>query len=389
MGKGELKDWFCLKNREKLTIDPKINPNDGKYYFCRKEIKERIIEQLQRSFIDPGVPKMIIYGSYGSGKTQTLYYIKHYLENHTPEVCREKPVLVHLDLEMKSKSNCWDWHLQLMEALGIETLSKWIEGIISEGEDIEEQLKNIFKDDNYIKAIKDIRVGGEQGLLAWRWLCGKELKPNELQKLKVTRSLGEVGSSDLVNVLLGIGALAKKRGYKLIFLIDEAEQFLNVKNEDSIESLHNYLRKLAEPINEHVGFVIATFGVTQDQMAEFLVREDIKTRIGESNFIEIPPFPDIENVEIFIKELISEFIDLERVKEKFSDEGKTLEDEEIYPFNREAFYLLCEYATADPTKAIPRNILKAVNECAVSTYLKKKLYIDKEIVDNISSLVFG
>ncbi len=384
-----LKDWFCLKDRDKFSIDPKINPNDARYYFCRNEVKERIKEQIQRSFIDPGVPKMIIYGSYGSGKTQTLYYLKHYLENDTPEICHEKPIFVHLDLEMKSRSDCWDWHLQLMEALGVETLSNWIEGIISEGKDIEEQLKKIFKDENYVKAMKDIRVGGDQGHLAWRWLCGKDLKPAELQRLKVTRSLGEVGSSDLVNVLQGIGSLAKERGNKLIFLIDEAEQFLNVKNEDAIESIHNYLRKLAEPMNESVGFIIATFGVSPDEMAEFLVRVDIRTRIGENNIIEIPPLPDIENVEIFIKELLSEFIDYDRVKAKLEEKNINLENMEFYPFTENSFKLLCEYATTDPTKSIPRNILKAVNECAVSAFLKKNIFIDEQIVDSIAPLVFG
>ena len=36
------KDWFCLKNRESFTIDPKINSSDARFYFGRAPLEARL-----------------------------------------------------------------------------------------------------------------------------------------------------------------------------------------------------------------------------------------------------------------------------------------------------------------------------------------------------------
>jgi len=68
----DFKNWFCLKDRESFTIDPKINSNDARFYFGRAQLDQRMKNQLKRAFIDPQVPKMMVWGPYGCGKTQTL-----------------------------------------------------------------------------------------------------------------------------------------------------------------------------------------------------------------------------------------------------------------------------------------------------------------------------
>ena len=384
----DFKEWFCLNGRESFTIDPKVNPDDARFYFGREEIKNRIKAQLRRSFVEPGVPKMVIYGSFGSGKTQTLFHLEYYLQNERPEACRQTPRILHLDLEMHSKSDHKGWHLQLVETLGKSTVSTWIDRLFSRTQNLDTELRNIFGNINMAEAAKNLRAGGDIGLLAWRWFCGYELKPNELERLNVTRSLGDLGSGDMVNALVGIGRLAERNEEKLIFLMDEAEQFKNVKTGDATESLHTYLRKLAEPSNSSVGFIIASYALTLDDMAELLVRADVRTRIGENNFVEIPPLPSIRDVQIFLRELLAELVEQNKAEEKIQNEslGVSLE---TYPFTAEAFDRLCEYASGDPTKALPRNLIKAVNECAISAWDEKKPIIEQKIVDDIGNLVFG
>ena len=68
----DFKNWFCLKDRESFTIDPKINSADARFYFGRAQLDERMKNQVKRAFIDPQVPKMMVWGPYGCGKTQTL-----------------------------------------------------------------------------------------------------------------------------------------------------------------------------------------------------------------------------------------------------------------------------------------------------------------------------
>jgi hypothetical protein len=384
----DFKEWFCLNGRESFTIDPKVNRDDAKFYFGREEIKNRIKAQLRRSFVEPGVPKMVIYGSFGSGKTQTLFHLEHHLQNERPEACRQTPRILHLDLEMHSKSDHRSWHLQLLETLGKATVFTWIDRLFSRTQNLDRELGSIFANVNMAEAAKNLRAGGDIGLLAWRWFCGYELKPNELERLNVTRSLGDLGAGDMVNALVGIGRLAERNGEKLIFLMDEAEQFKNVKTGDATESLHTYLRKLAEPSNSSVGFIIASYALTPDDMAELLVRADVRTRIGENNFVEIPPLPSIKGVEIFLKELLAELVEQNKAEEKIQNEslGVSLE---TYPFTAEAFEVLCEFASQDPTKALPRNLIKAVNECAISAWDERKPIIERNIVNEIAPLIFG
>ena len=143
----DFKDWFCLKGRDSFTIDPKINAGDSKFYFGREHIKGQFENQLRRSFLTPGVPKMLVYGPYGSGKTQTLFFIGHILKNNKPKTCKQNPYIVHLDIEMRSKSDFKDWHLQIMEAIGKNKVVEWISAISASGANFESELKKVFNND--------------------------------------------------------------------------------------------------------------------------------------------------------------------------------------------------------------------------------------------------
>lgn len=384
----DFKTWFCLNSRRSFTIDPKVNPEDAKFYFGRHREIKGIKAQLRRSFVDPGIPKMIIYGSYGSGKTQTLYHIKHFLLEEKPEACKGDPLVLHLDLEMHSKSDCRDWHFQIMETLGKEIVSQWVESLFGKVQDLDKELKTIFQDNNLAETTKNLRVGGETGHLAWRWLCGQKLTAGELERLRVTRNLGEIGAGDMVNALVGIGRLAEHVGKRLIFLMDEAEHFTRVKTGDQSESVHTYLRKLSESWNSSLGFVLSAYALTIDDMAEIIVRADIRTRIGENNFIEIPPLPSVKDIKIFLKELLAELIDKKKAEEKIKNESLGVSIK-TYPLTAEAFDMLCDYASQDPTKALPRNLIKAVNECAISAWDVRKPIIDPNIVNDIGPVIFG
>lgn len=385
-------EWFCLKDREAFTIDPKINAGDAKFYFGREVIKTQLLNQMKRSFLSPGIPKMLIYGPFGSGKTQTLFYIGHILRHSKPSTCKLNIHTVHLDLEMRSKSNFRDWHLQLMEALGKDRVSAWIEGLSSTGTNFEDELKKVFRSEvNMVEASKGL-TRGDLKFTAWRWFCGQMLSAKELESLRVTRNLGDIGVGDMISLLEGLGRLAEKNGEKLIFLVDEAEQFKNVgggeKGRDAMESLHDYLRKLTEPSNSIAGFIIAGTAVTLDDMPEWYYRADIRTRVGHDNIIEIPHLPAIKDVETFIKEMLGEFIDKEKVNKKIK--GKKLNVSlESYPFKTDSFALLAEYATQDPEKALPRNIIRAINECAITAWDKEVPIIDNDIVNEIAPLIFG
>ena len=110
-------------------------------------------------------------------------------------------------------------------------------------------------------------------------------------------------------------------GEKLIFLIDEFEELQNVKPGDAAESIHEYLRRLAEPANASVGFLIGFKADVLDDAPSILRRGDIVGRIGSSNYIDIPPLPAVADVKKFIKELLRNLTSGAGVQAKIASDG--------------------------------------------------------------------
>ena len=381
----EFHEWFCLKDRESFIIDPKINEADARFYFGQDTVKQAITRQLRHSYVG-NVPKMLLVGQYGSGKTQMLFYVRHMLLNEPPPTLKAKPHIVMLDIEMRSKSNHKDLHLQLMEGIGKGVVSDWVESIAKKGLNLEDELRKLFDDDNVVRAVVKLIVGGID-YLAWRWLTGQDLSTKELEQLRVTRNLGQIGAGAMVDELVGIGRLAELLGEKIVFLMDEAERFLAVSDLDATNALEDYFRDLSEKRNASVGFFVAATAMGVDETARFLQSEAVITRMGRQNVIIIPPIPTLDDVKAFVEQMLTEIINQSAAEHtiKENDLGVPLA---IYPFDADSFDLFCEYASQDTYKAIPRNIINALNECAIIAWDEEKRLIDAEIVTGIAPLVF-
>lgn len=384
----EFPTWFCLKDRLNFTIDPQINPDDARYYFGRDDIKTRLQRQLRRAFIAPGVPKIMVWGPYGSGKTQTLFYLEHYLKTDTPSSCQSVPHTLYVTVEMRSNSTAGHLHMQLMETLGKETVARWVRRLFDEVPDLDTALEELTDDPNIVVAFKELRAGGDSAFNAWRWLAGQDLKTTELSGLSVTRNLGQVGAGDMVSAMVAVGNLASRVGEKLIFLLDELEELQNVRAGDASESIHQYFRRLAEPANASVGFLVGFKADVLDDAPEVLRRGDVQGRIGPSNYIDIPPLPAVSDVKTFVRELLSNLIDPEQAQARVDEQGLGTELG-IYPFENSAFELLADYATQDITRALPRYIINAINECAIQAWDEEKHLIDEGIVNSVAQYVFA
>ena len=382
------KDWFCLSGRETFTIDAKVNPADARFYFGRDQVRDRMKKQISRAFIDPQVPKMMIYGAYGSGKTQTLHYLAYDLVHATPKSCKGKPHVVNVDIEVQSKSMADQSHLQMMESLGMTTVQRWLKTLFDKSSNFDHDISEIATDPNLAMAFKELRGSGDIAFNAWRWLTGSKLTAKELVEIKVTRGLSDVGVGDMVAALQAIGNLARSVGACLIFFIDEMEELINIKQGDAAESWHQYTRKLADNANTSVGFIIGFKAVTVDEAPKMIVREDILSRISRANMIELEALAAPANVKTFVEEMLAHIVD-QVACEKLIKAEKLPCTVSIYPFCATSFDLLCDYACQDPTKATPRNIIRTINECGIAAWDVQKKFIDDGIVDEIAPIIFG
>lgn len=384
----DFKTWFCLNQRESFTIDPKINPADARFYFGRDPLERRMKQQISRAFVDPQVPKMMVWGPYGCGKTQSLYYLAYWLEHQKPPSCKDKPFVVHLDIEVQSKSTASSWHLQNMEAIGMETVQNWLQQLFGKASNFNQELAKLTSDPNLHKAFTELRGGGPQSFAAWRWLSGQKLSASELQGIKVTRNLGDVGVGDLVSALQACGNLARAVGVCLILFIDEMEELQNVREGDAAESWHQYIRKLADNANSSVGFIIGFKADTRDDAPRVFLRGDVTSRVGQNSYIELETLAAPANVQVFVKEMLAHLVDQTTAEQKIQSSSLP-STTETYPFTASAFDLLCDYACQDVVKSTPRNIIKTINECAIASWDVQKEVIDDEIVNEIAPIVFG
>jgi hypothetical protein len=384
----DFKEWFCLNQRESFTIDAKIIPADARFYFGRQQLDERMRKQIARSFIDPKVPKMMVWGPYGSGKTQTLYYLSYSLKHKKPASCKTEPHMVHLEIEVQSKSAAANWHLQNMEALGMQAVQEWLHELFRRSANFEEELAKLTSDPNIINSLGYLRGGGDNAFAAWRWLSGQKLSARELQEIKVTRNLGDVGVGDLVAALSACGNLANAVGACLIFCIDEMEELMNVREGDAAESWHQYIRKLADNANSSVGFIIGFKADTRDEAPKVLVRGDVFSRISANNYIELETLAAPANVKQFAEEMLAHLVDQSQADQRIQADGLP-STVQTYPFTASAFDLMCDYACQDAYKSTPRNIIRTINECAITAWDAQKKVIDDDIVNEIAPIIFS
>ena len=190
-----------------------------------------------------------------------------------------------------------------------------------------------------------------------------------------------------MKVIVAIGNLANRVNEKLIFLLDEFEQVRDVKSQDYAESIHQYLRRLCEPVNANLGFIIGFFATVIDEAPEILRRPDIVTRIGKINYIDLPYLQAVADVEQFIKEMLRNLTVEAQVNQRITD-NKLDTEFGIYPFDATSLSVLADYAASDPTKALPRNIINAINECAIQAWDEQKQMIDEAIIHNVAPLMF-
>lgn len=384
----EFKSWFCLNQRDSFTIDPKINHSDARFYFGRQQLDDRMKKQMSRSFVDPQVPKMMVWGPYGCGKTQTLYYLEHFLRNSKPASCKYTPHVVHLEIEVQSRSTAANWHLQNMEAIGMSVVQSWLQTLFNKSQDFEKTLIEIASEPNIARALGYLRGGGDLGFAAWRWLSGQKLSAKELQEIKVTRNLGDVGVGDLVTAIQACGNLAKSIDFCLILCIDEMEELQNVREGDAAESWHQYMRKLADNANSTVGFIIGFKADTRDDAPGVLLRGDVFSRLSSSNYIELETLAAPANVKQFVTEMLAHLVNQIESNKQIQDNNLP-STVQTYPFTASAFDLLCDYACQDAIKSTPRNIIRTINECAISAWDQQKHIIDEDIVNDIAPIIFG
>lgn len=374
-----LNERFCLKgDRKNFTINFRVNHEDRAAYFGKRKINEEIIADIRERYVMGSQPKKYLYGQYGVGKTHTLFNIKYKLEesHEAKEITDYKVKCCFIDAEFKEKTNYNYLHAQMMEAL---TLAK-IKGAIDEylaknaGPDLEDKLKDNFGDANIARAVRALGYTGEP-ITLWKWLCGGSLTTAELTSYNLTKNMDTI--SEMYRVLVGIVQLFVDKGVYYLFLLDEMEGLMHIRNQDCRESFHDAFRKLADDDNGVIGFIVSIYAMQEEDIPDFVFEEDIKTRLNKANIHHLEYLAHDDDVRQFLRDLFALVIDDGKKKGK-EEQGQIQGGLEYYPLTDAAMEEFVNLAVSAPTASLPRNFISALNEGAVHATRRDSYVIDTE-----------
>ncbi len=374
-----LNQRFCLKgDRKNFTINFRLNEEDRAAYFGRRKINEEIVKGIRERYMMGNQPKKYLYGQYGVGKTHTLFNLKYQLEE-SPEaeaITDYKVKCCFIDAEFKEKTNYNYLHARMMEALTLEKIKEIVQEYLAvhAGPGLEDKLRNDFGDANIARAIRALGYAGEP-ITLWKWLCGGSLTAAELTSYNFTKNMDTV--SEMYRVLVGIMRLLVNKGVYYLFLLDEMEGLANIRNQDCRESFHDAVRRLSDDDNSVAGFIVSIYAMQEEEIPDFVFREDIKTRLNRANIHHLDYLADDDDVRQFLRDLFTLVIDDDKKKEKEGQE-QIPSGLEYYPLTDEAMDEFVELATRAPMASLPRNFISALNEGAVHAALRDSYVIDAD-----------
>lgn len=388
-----LKNFFNLKDRTNFDIDVMNNPDDAQYFFGRikadaedqKPLNEAILELINNSKIEGVVPKIYIWGQWGNGKTHMLYHTRYSLLKRGDN----NFFIGIFGLELRPKTSYQYLHQKVLDSISIDKVKSLFDDFFNRKAGDDKAIQDFFQNKNFENAARTLSIGtpaSQNKIFAWKWLCGQKLSPQDLNSIGCTNDISEVEM--MVRILIKIGKLMKNKNETLLFLIDEGEKLNDVKDLGAQDSFRYAFKCLSDKENNTVGFIISFWGTTLDDIPGFVIGEEIQRRLGKTNIKHLPYLNEIENIKDFLKDLFTAFIDKEKAKDIIKKE-KLDTTINIYPLTEEALDLICQFATENPEKSTPSNIIMCINRCAVEAYNQNKKLIDGDIVNIIAPVVFG
>jgi hypothetical protein len=370
-------EWFCLRDgRKNFQIDP---ARDQAFLFGQPSWEQDTDSRLKRAQLLGTPVRLLWWGQYGIGKTHRLrhteYLVKH--NGYRYQTCyvvatdvQEKTGFERLHYELVNSLD----RTQMRQMVGsyllkVKTQTPGVPSpkeICGNSADVESALKNFGGDNENLV------------LPAWRFLCGLELKGNDLALAGVTKEQLD-SSHDFSAVLGALGNVIKiETGAELLYLIDEAENLLKITNKTASARWQESLRSMLDI--HHIGIVMTVGAERFQDVPPLLTNADFVRRMQKDNYRHMEAFklPDVTS---FIKGLLAQWIDPDKRAALETSEGFASSvadyDPEVYPFTAGGFEKYCDYAVVDPRTAKPSEILVKLDGVAAEAFFRGRRLIDK------------
>jgi Cdc6-like AAA superfamily ATPase len=375
--------WFGLK-KDKPDFEIQCD-EDRDLFFGRKSESKQVTTILQRSFRSTRKPpKFILYGDWGAGKTHTLRHYEHLITKD--ESKRAKLIFKELpDIQSKDKFSVL--HSALLDAIGQDTVQGWMRSLSQEhGLDTEEIIRERTQSSDVAKAFISQTITGEASAIGWEWLRAETPLSPSRANLIMLSSKGLSQSQEFVHVLRELGRLcAQATKETLVFLVDELGNLNETANKDSENDWKWAFRGIFGQENKEFGFIGAGTWMGEDDCPRALQDQQVVTRLGLENIIQLGPFGQEEAVD-FLKSLCRAFVDAkkaEKLKKKYAEEANEEPiDAESFPFTTDGMDLLAGHACREGGTTYPRDLLGLVDDFCNRAMDKKRHILSHEFIDS-------
>ena len=385
----KMKDAYHLK-KDNFSLVPKL---DWVCYFGRSEAESILTEMIEKSFSANVPPKSVVFGEWGTGKTQTIW---HFINT----ILKDRSDSVYVGLpELPSNATFLDFYNILMNRLSISHFRFILNQVANKYGDIEKTTPPRGLTPNVITVFKRLRIVGE-GTEAekkiWAWLTGFPItRPDDIGLSMTDR---QITITEALNVLWYLGTFNWEAEKKfMIFLIDEAQRLGEVKTGTFEERTFIEAFRAIFLKEFPIGLMFCTgIGELRD-LPSMLSIGEVRSRIGR--YISLGSLADPE-----IKEMIEGIVryvrdgatwDYENGKIKWNETDSNVlalvarlkeedidTENEIYPFTKSAIEQLVQYFIQPEyiTLRTPRKVCDCLDFIGSEREALEKGFIDKELI---------
>jgi len=358
---------YGLKH-EYFMINPK---KEFQVFFARQEEFQRFYEDLLATMDMGRVPRYVLCGAFGVGKTHFLQHLKYKISDRADGIYVATP-------PCHRRSSFIEFYREVVSTMGRMTVT----GLLREGLKSRARTKEMELSEDLAYVI-DNALKEKKSFLLWKFLSGEKIKSAEADRLEAVRP--QLFAEDAVAILNAIAIQHEKINKRpLLLLVDEFETTMNLGGDAKVE-FTEALRSLVDE-GSRVGIVFALTARSLAEMPDPLDTEPVRRRIGITNFIEFDEYKD-EELERFMRQVIQYRRDSKFDVKKLLGSLQTKEtvDVETFPFSGEALKEIANsvvlFKEQNKIEAVrPKEALEIMDRALRVATLRKLPFINKDII---------
>jgi len=310
--------------KESLAINPQI---DGSIFLGpKKEPVNRIIEDIRQTVNAGRLPKKVVMGVFGIGKTHFIHYAMTKLQDAIYPVYVEVP-------PTHRRSRFTDVYNVVLRRFGKDQVMDLLIDCIK-------MRSKVLSSETELTRIISRSSNDPLSFLLWKFLSGSKLTGSELRQMDMGHPM--IYEDEAVWVLNLIGdAIQRRENKPLVIFFDEFENTAAIQG-DSFNMFAEAVRGMVDESSK-IGVVFVASGREVADYPAIITEPPVKRRIGAENYINFTEYTQEELIQ-FMEEAILYRRKSEISVEKLIEASKTSEEisGRTFPFTRKALELIAK-----------------------------------------------